>query len=217
MMNRNRFSHYLAAPLARALVPVYRQHAGGKPSFSSVGCDSADPHWRVFTRQVFGLVSIAASVGAKISFVPLDSGVPRLAGKGRGAVLANHYQLCFPFRILVAGYILGLKPGWVEQGWLSNPIESFSILNTKTLLRAEPLSVHLARRNKHHLIADLAGFLLAHIFGHTRILPQFYGSGTTGQVAQALGRAFIGCELNPAYKDLQDSRTCQPSLLLEAA
>lgn len=49
------------------------------------------------------------------------------------------------------------------------------------------------------------------------VLDPFYGSGTTGQVAQALGRQYIGCELNPAYKGLQDQRTCQSSLELEAA
>lgn len=48
------------------------------------------------------------------------------------------------------------------------------------------------------------------------VLDPFFGSGTTGQVAQALGRHYIGCELNPAYKGLQDARTCQPSLELEA-
>jgi len=49
------------------------------------------------------------------------------------------------------------------------------------------------------------------------VLDPFFGSGTTGQVAQALGRQFIGIELNPAYKALQDERLRQPSLLLEAA
>lgn len=49
------------------------------------------------------------------------------------------------------------------------------------------------------------------------VLDPFFGSGTTGQVAQGLGRKFIGCELNPAYKALQDKRLCQPSLDLEAA
>jgi len=49
------------------------------------------------------------------------------------------------------------------------------------------------------------------------VLDCFFGSGTTGQVAQALGRHYIGCELNPAYKPLQDERTAQPSLLLDAA
>jgi DNA modification methylase len=49
------------------------------------------------------------------------------------------------------------------------------------------------------------------------VLDPFFGSGTTGQVAQALGRRFIGCELNETYKPLQDERLRQPSLLLEAA
>ena len=43
------------------------------------------------------------------------------------------------------------------------------------------------------------------------VFDPFFGSGTTGQVAQALGRKFIGCELNPAYKALQDERLQQPS------
>jgi DNA modification methylase len=41
------------------------------------------------------------------------------------------------------------------------------------------------------------------------VLDPFFGSGTTGQVAQTLGRAFIGCELNPDYKALQDERLRQ--------
>ena len=49
------------------------------------------------------------------------------------------------------------------------------------------------------------------------VLDPFFGSGTSGQVAMQLGRKFIGCELNPAYKPLQDERLSQPSLDLEAA
>jgi len=49
------------------------------------------------------------------------------------------------------------------------------------------------------------------------VLDPFFGSGTTGQVSQALGRQFIGLELNEAYKPLQDERLRQPSLMLEAA
>ncbi len=47
------------------------------------------------------------------------------------------------------------------------------------------------------------------------VLDPFFGSGTTGQVAQALGRQFIGIELNEAYKPLQDERLRQPSFILE--
>lgn len=49
------------------------------------------------------------------------------------------------------------------------------------------------------------------------VLDPFFGSGTTGQVAQQLGRKFIGIELNPAYKALQDERLRQTSLELIAA
>jgi site-specific DNA-methyltransferase (cytosine-N4-specific) len=38
------------------------------------------------------------------------------------------------------------------------------------------------------------------------ILDPFMGSGTVGQVATDLGRNFIGCELNPEYVALHDSR-----------
>lgn len=49
------------------------------------------------------------------------------------------------------------------------------------------------------------------------VLDPFFGSGTTGQVAQQLGRQFIGIELNPEYAPLQAERLRQPSLNLEAA
>lgn len=48
------------------------------------------------------------------------------------------------------------------------------------------------------------------------VLDPFFGSGTTGQVAQNLGRGFIGCELNPAYESLQAERLRQLGLILEA-
>jgi DNA modification methylase len=49
------------------------------------------------------------------------------------------------------------------------------------------------------------------------VLDPFMGSGTTAYVAQQLGRQYLGCELNPAYKGLQDERLQQPGLMLEAA
>ena len=47
------------------------------------------------------------------------------------------------------------------------------------------------------------------------VLDPFMGSGTTAQVAQNLGRQYLGCELNPDYKPLQDKRISQMSLVLE--
>lgn len=39
------------------------------------------------------------------------------------------------------------------------------------------------------------------------VLDPFMGSGTTAQVAQELGRSWIGCEINPEYALLQRART----------
>jgi DNA modification methylase len=47
------------------------------------------------------------------------------------------------------------------------------------------------------------------------VLDPFMGSGTTAQVAQNLGRQYLGCELNPEYEALQQSRLGQLSLGLE--
>lgn len=50
------------------------------------------------------------------------------------------------------------------------------------------------------------------------VLDIFFGSGTTGQVAQRLGRNFIGIDINQANKPLQDERLQHgPGLQLEAA
>jgi DNA modification methylase len=47
------------------------------------------------------------------------------------------------------------------------------------------------------------------------VLDPFMGSGTTAQVAQNLGRQYMGCELNLEYKKLQDQRLAQESFVFE--
>lgn len=44
------------------------------------------------------------------------------------------------------------------------------------------------------------------------VFDPFFGSGTTGQVAQNLGRKWIGCELNRSYEALQNERIAQQGL-----
>lgn len=46
------------------------------------------------------------------------------------------------------------------------------------------------------------------------VLDPFFGSGTTGMVAQNLGRKWIGCELNKDYESLQNERLIQQGLEL---
>lgn len=44
------------------------------------------------------------------------------------------------------------------------------------------------------------------------VLDPFFGSGTTGQVAEGLGRQWFGCEVNPEYGKLAAQRTAQVGL-----
>jgi DNA modification methylase len=46
------------------------------------------------------------------------------------------------------------------------------------------------------------------------VFDPFLGSGTTAQVAQDLGRRWLGCELNPEYATLQSDRTRQAAMVL---
>lgn len=44
------------------------------------------------------------------------------------------------------------------------------------------------------------------------VLDPFFGSGTTGEVAQRLGRQWIGCEIQKDYEELQKQRTAQTGM-----
>ena len=47
------------------------------------------------------------------------------------------------------------------------------------------------------------------------VLDPFFGSGTTGWVAQRLGRKWIGIELNPEYIEIAKQRFNQQELFIE--
>lgn len=49
------------------------------------------------------------------------------------------------------------------------------------------------------------------------VFDPFFGSGTSGQISQKLGRHFVGCELNRDYEPLQRDRLRQSGLVLESA
>lgn len=46
------------------------------------------------------------------------------------------------------------------------------------------------------------------------VLDPFMGSGTVAQVAQSLGRRWVGCELNPTYAAMHKTRAAQCGLVL---
>ncbi len=66
-------------------------------------------------------------------------------------------------------------------------------------------------------VFDLCHQVLAGAPSGGIVLDPFFGSGTTGQAAQNLGRNWIGIEINEANKPLQEERLRQPGLMLEAA
>ena len=47
------------------------------------------------------------------------------------------------------------------------------------------------------------------------VLDPFFGSGTTGRVANKLNRHYIGIELNPEYINISDKRTNNVQMTLE--
>jgi hypothetical protein len=51
-----------------------------------------------------------------------------------------------------------------------------------------------------------------------KVLDPFMGSGTTGVACMALGRSFVGCEIDPANVAIAERRiaNAQPPLLLDA-
>lgn len=111
----------------------------------------------------------------------------------------------------------GYQPGNTKQSGLENPeIHAPTTRNRRSVwtIATRPYKGAHFATFPPELIEPciLAGAPVGRI-----VLDPFFGSGTTGQVAQALGRMFIGIELNPDYKALQDERLQQPSLDLEVA
>ena len=49
------------------------------------------------------------------------------------------------------------------------------------------------------------------------VFDPFMGSGTVAQVAQDLGRRWLGCELSPEYARMIEKRSRQQGMVLEAA
>jgi len=72
------------------------------------------------------------------------------------------------------------------------------------------LSVHTDEGVRHRqVVGDLAR---CDCFAPTRpgvVLDPFFGTGTTGAVAERLGRDWLGIELNPAYRVLAEQRLAQ--------
>ena len=89
--------------------------------------------------------------------------------------------------------------------------------NGETKLRPDVWNVPVSKYKGAHFATFPAALIEPCILAGSRVgdvvLDPFMGSGTTAQVALQHGRKYLGCELNPEYKHLQDERIASVAML----
>ena len=89
--------------------------------------------------------------------------------------------------------------------------------NGETKLRPDVWNVPVSKYKGAHFATFPAALIEPCILAGSRVgdvvLDPFMGSGTTAQVALQHGRKYLGCELNPEYKHLQDERIASVVML----
>lgn len=106
----------------------------------------------------------------------------------------------------VAGQ-LGKEPTLRE--FLDNMVEVFDLCREWTIPTESYSDAHFATFPQ----ALVEPCILAGSRPGDIVFDPFLGSGTVAQVAQRLGRHWVGCELNPEYLEMQRDRTRQRGLL----
>lgn len=213
MVNWDRYTNHFSTTLTRAAVSGDGYHPRSIPASPSIRCDATNPVWRICPGQIVILVKTTATYRAKISFVTTDTRIPRLSIKSLTALFAFQFQRLYPFWVDGTANVFRFKPRGIVFRWFAYAIHTLGILCAKATARAKPLTRHSTGRYQHERSAFLTWLLLPHVFAHGEIIARF-GSGTTGQVAQALGRNWIGCEINREYERLQRQRTVQMGMVL---
>lgn len=133
-------------------------------------------------------------------------------GSGR-AVVFGSFQAAFPPRVkqvlvwhkpgdaglfgTVAGYRRDVEPIFICGDWPKESVKRSSVLTSAASFRG-----HAAKETGSHPHTKPVGLmsqLIDPIDRHAMIFDPFMGSGTTGVAAVALGRSFIGCEIDPGH------------------
>ena len=212
-MNRNRLSDNLKALLTCSVVSGDSEQPCRIPSLAAVCGNASNPIRRIWAGEILHFVGITAGTRTKFAFVVFDAGVPRLSLKRRAALFTDKRDRLNPIQAANASNLLGFEPRRIVPGWLACAIHALGIFDTGAMARAKTLAGHSAWRHQHNLTALLTWLLLSHIFAHVKIITHF-GSGTTGEVAQSLGRQWIGCDLQRDYEAMQKQRTAQTGMVL---
>ena len=207
-MNRNRFPNNDAACLARSFISIDCNQSSLKPSFSAIGCDSADPLLRVGAGFVFSLkqrmAGFAAKAKARFCFVLAND--PRNNFKIFSAMSARE-RLSF-YCVHLSGLLAGKCVCWPET--FAPFVSSLVVVRHRAighvpfaaaLLTAKTGFVDTVWLHLERLAAYFTGFS-----NHVAILPRFMGSGTTGVAAVQLGRKFTGIERERKYFDIACER-----------
>lgn len=104
-------------------------------------------------------------------------------------------------------------PGSTEHGGPANGVRHYTTRNRRSVW-----TVPTQPYREAHFATFPPALIEPCILAGSRpgdvVLDPFMGSGTTAQVAQKLGRQWIGCELNPEYAPLQQARTAQAALVI---
>ena len=203
-MNRNRFPNNDAACLARSFISIDCNQSSLKPSFSAIGCDSADPLLRVGAGFVFSLkqrmAGFAAKAKARFCFVLAND--PRNNFKIFSAMSARE-RLSF-YCVHLSGLLAGKCVCWPET--FAPFVSSLVVVRHRAighvpfaaaLLTAKTGFVDTVWLHLERLAAYFTGFS-----NHVAILPRFMGSGTTGVACVQLGRTFTGIERERKYFDI---------------
>jgi len=118
--------------------------------------------------------------------------------------------------VIGAGAIRNITPRNKGQASTRNDGDRFGVVNDGTRNRRSVWTVPTQPFDGAHFAVFPRALIEPCILAGSRprdvVLDPFMGSGTTAQVAEHLGRQWIGCELNPDYLPLQSNRLSQRAM-----
>lgn len=203
-MNRNRFANHNSAGLACSVISINGKHSSLKPTFSAIGCNSADPLLRVWPGFFFSLKQRMAGLAAKAKtrFCFVLANDPRNNFKIFSAMSARE-RLSF-YCVHLSGLLAGKCVCWPET--FAPFVSSLVVVRHRAighvpfaaaLLTAKTGFVDTVWLHLERLAAYFTGFS-----NHVAILPRFMGSGTTGVACANMGKTFYGIEREPKYFEI---------------
>jgi len=184
-MNRNRFANHNSAGLACSVISINGKHSSLKPTFSAIGCNSADPLLRVWPGFFFSLkqrmAGLAAKAKTRFCFVlandPWNNFKIFSAMSARERLSFN----CIHFSGLFASKCVRRSKTFTPL--VSNLVVARHISDGHMPLAAAGLAAKTGFIGAIRFYLKRGTANLACFSNHGNILPRFMGSGTTGVAA----------------------------------